>query len=208
DYDIRAYIAPPGCFCRGVITKIGFGFSTEYLSHREHQTDGTRRPLNARMMGKFDAAFITFQGIRIPRFVRCGMDECQCKPYFPKEQLCDICLGLGHKRDNHCSTCGLLNGDMKEHECSPYCIYTTRYAIHEVWPPLWRLAFVLGLNKLCPYLTSPNDPHCPARMREPYNKSRLQDQQRAEQQQEPGQSKGTKEQPSQNSTTARQPLLQ
>ncbi|EEC12957.1 hypothetical protein IscW_ISCW024587, partial [Ixodes scapularis] len=137
------------------------------ISHRENQTDGTRRPqsfLNARMMGKSDA------------------------PYFPKEQVCDVCLGLGHRRDvcpypeqNKCSTCGLLNGDMEEHECSPYCIH-------------------------CKGQHPSNDPKCPARKREPYNKGRLQDQHRAEQQQRQRQFKGTKEQQCQNNTNARQPL--
>ncbi|KAM7305462.1 hypothetical protein ISCGN_015359 [Ixodes scapularis] len=191
DYDIGAYIAAPDDSCRGVITKIGFGFSTEYLTEkiRPMGPEGPR-VLNARMMGKSDAALITFQGIRVPRFVRFGMVECRCKPYFPKEQVCDVCLGLGHRRDvcpypeqNKCSTCGLLNGDMEEHECSPYCIH-------------------------CKGQHPSNDPKCPARKREPYNKGRLQDQQRAEQQQRRRQLKGTKEQQSQNNTNARQPLQQ
>ncbi|KAM7305720.1 hypothetical protein ISCGN_015616 [Ixodes scapularis] len=191
DYDIGAYIAAPDDSCRGVITKIGFGFSTEYLTEkiRPMGPEGPR-VLNARMMGKSDAALITFQGIRVPRFVRFGMVECRCKPYFPKEQVCDVCLGLGHRRDvcpypeqNKCSTCGLLNGDMEEHECSPYCIH-------------------------CKGQHPSNDPKCPARKREPYNKGRLQDQQRAEQQQRRRQFKGTKEQQSQNNTNARQPLQQ
>ncbi|KAG0413116.1 hypothetical protein HPB47_009739 [Ixodes persulcatus] len=189
DYDIAAYIAAPDDSCRGVITKIGFGFSTEYLTKkiRPMGPEGPR-VLNARMMGKSDAALITFQGIRVPRFVRFGMVECRCKPYFPKEQVCDVCLGLGHRRDvcpypeqNKCSTCGLLNGDMEEHECSPYCIHYK------------------GQHPS-------NDPKCPARKREPYNKGRLQDQQRAEEQQRGRQFKGTKEQQSQNNTDARQPL--
>ncbi|KAG0414308.1 hypothetical protein HPB47_008538 [Ixodes persulcatus] len=189
DYDIGAYIAAPDDSCRGVITKIGFGFSTEYLTEkiRPMGPEGPR-VLNARMMGESDGVLITFQGIRVPRFVRFGMVECRCKPYFPKEQVCDVCLGLGHRRDvcpypeqNKCSTCGLLNGDMEEHECSPYCIH-------------------------CKGQHPSTDPKCPARKREPYNKGRLQDLQRAEEQQRRRQFKGTKEQQSQNNTNARQPL--
>ncbi|KAG0409795.1 hypothetical protein HPB47_013093 [Ixodes persulcatus] len=126
------------------------------------------RVLNDRMMSKSDTALITFQGIRVfLRFVHFGMVEWRCKPYFPNKRVCDVCLGLVHRRDvcpypeqNKCSTCDLLNGNMEEHECSPYC---------------------LNCKGQHPY----NDSECPARKREPYNKCRLQDQQWAEQQQRP-----------------------
>ncbi|CAN7990583.1 unnamed protein product, partial [Ixodes hexagonus] len=191
DFAIGAYIAAPDDSCKGVVTKIGFGFTTAYLTEkiRPMGPEGPR-VLNARMMGKSDATLITFQGTRVPRFVRFGMVECRCRPYFPKEQVCDICLELGHRRDvcpypekNKCSTCGLLNGDMEEHTCSPYCMH-------------------------CKGQHPSNDPKYPARQREPYNKSRLQAQQRAKQQKQLRQSKGHKDQQSPNNTTPRQPLLQ
>ncbi|CAN7939659.1 unnamed protein product, partial [Ixodes hexagonus] len=86
-----------------VITKIGFGFSSAYLTEkiRPMEPEGPK-VLNARMMGKSDATLITFQGTRVPRFVRLGMVECRCRPYFPKEQVCDICLELWHRE-----TCAL-----------------------------------------------------------------------------------------------------
>ncbi|KAG0414918.1 hypothetical protein HPB47_007916 [Ixodes persulcatus] len=165
DYDIEAYIAAPYHSCRGVITKIQIGFNTKYLTQKCRPM-GPKDPrvLYARMMAKSNAALITFQGIRVPRFVRLGMVECRCRPYFPKEQ-------------NKCSTCGLLNGDMKEHECSLYCIH-------------------------CKGQHPSKDPKFPARKREPYSKGRLQDEQRAEKQQRPREGKGTKERQSQSNTNS------
>ncbi|KAG0422778.1 hypothetical protein HPB47_001441 [Ixodes persulcatus] len=127
DYNIGAYIAVPDDSCRGVITKIGFGFSTGYLTEkiRPMGPEGPR-VLDTRMMGKSDAALITFQGIRVPRFVCFVTVECRCKPYFLTEQ-------------SKCWTCGLLNGDMEEHEC---CIH-------------------------CKRQHASNDPKCSARKREP-----------------------------------------
>ncbi|KAG0430371.1 hypothetical protein HPB47_022750 [Ixodes persulcatus] len=51
DYDIGAYIAAPDDSCRGVIAKIQFGFSTEYLTEKiKPMGPEGPRVLNARMM--------------------------------------------------------------------------------------------------------------------------------------------------------------
>ncbi|KAG0416019.1 hypothetical protein HPB47_006798 [Ixodes persulcatus] len=173
DYDIGANIAAPDDFCRRVITKIGFGFSTEYPTEKIRLM-GPERPrvFSARMMCESDAALITFQGIRVLRFVRFGMNgACRCKPYVFREQVCDVCQRLGHGKgvclypeQNQCSTWALLNGDMEEHECSSYWI-------------------------LCkgPHSTIPS-----ARRKSANCTTRVgsRNQQRAEQQQRPRQSKG------------------
>ncbi|KAG0424694.1 hypothetical protein HPB47_028103 [Ixodes persulcatus] len=113
----------------------------------------------ARMMGQKDSVIITFQGLQIPRLVLLSNAEYHCRPYLPKEQVCDACLGHGHRKDvcphpekGRCAICGCLGGAMEDHVCSPHCIH-------------------------CEGNHPSNDPQCPARRKAPYNKAWIQKQQ-------------------------------
>ncbi|KAG0432808.1 hypothetical protein HPB47_020484 [Ixodes persulcatus] len=159
-YEIAAYKAAPDNSCKGVISGIGEKYAPEYLTENIRATSPTGPAVfYARMMGQKDSVIITFQGLQIPRLVLLGNAEYRCRPYLPKEQVCDACLGHGHRKDvcphpekGRCATCGCLGGAMEDHVCSPHCIHCE------------------GNH---PY----NDPQCPARRKAPYNKAWIQKQQ-------------------------------
>ncbi|CAN8026174.1 unnamed protein product, partial [Ixodes persulcatus] len=81
------------------------------------------------MMGQTNTAVITFEGIRVPRFVYLSGGEYPCRPYQPRQQVCGVCLGLGHRTDvcpqpeqSRCTTCGAPGGAMEDHECTAHCV--------------------------------------------------------------------------------------
>ncbi|CAN7984060.1 unnamed protein product, partial [Ixodes hexagonus] len=163
-------------------TKIGFGFSTAYLTEK------------IRPMGPEGPKELGFHVSYASEWWNADADPTSRR----NRSATSSCLELGHRRDvcpypekNKCSTCGLLNGDMKEHECSPYCMH-------------------------CKGQHPPNDPKCPARQREPYNKIRLEPRGRWERSRFLGPGPGNRWRSFRRpwsltlsrNTTARQPLLQ
>ncbi|KAM7315171.1 hypothetical protein ISCGN_004954 [Ixodes scapularis] len=159
-YEIAAYKAAPDNSCKGVISGIGEKYAPEYLTENIRAISSTGPAVfYARMMGQKDSVIITFQGLQVPRLVLLGNAEYRCRPYLPKEQVCDACLGHGHRKDvcphpekGRCATCGCLGGAMEDHVCSPHCIH-------------------------CEGNHPSNDPQCPARRKAPYNKAWIQKQQ-------------------------------
>lgn len=159
-YEIAAYKAAPDNSCKGVISGIGEKYAPEYLTENIRAISPTGPAVfYARMMGQKDSVIITFQGLQVPRLVLLGNAEYRCRPYLPKEQVCDACLGHGHRKDvcphpekGRCATCGCLGGAMEDHVCSPRCIH-------------------------CEGNHPSNDPQCPARRKAPYNKAWIQKQQ-------------------------------
>ncbi|KAH7979151.1 hypothetical protein HPB49_008501 [Dermacentor silvarum] len=104
------------------------------------------------MMGSTNQALVTFSGIQVPRHVRLYGAELRCYIYRPRQQICSVCLSMGHRADvcptpdkPRCVACGTSN-PLPEHECTPKCIHC-------------------GGDHLA------TDPRCPSRQQRPFNKS-------------------------------------
>ncbi|KAM7307785.1 hypothetical protein ISCGN_011421 [Ixodes scapularis] len=149
-YDVTAYLAVPDNSCRGVISGVETRPTAEELTENLRATG--INILYARMMGQTNTAVITFEGIKVPRFMYLSGGEYPCRPYQPRQQVCGVCLGLGHRTDvcpqpeqSRCTTCGALGG---AHECTAHCVN-------------------------CGGEHPATDPRCPARQRAPYNKEHV-----------------------------------
>ncbi|KAH7931599.1 hypothetical protein HPB52_025542 [Rhipicephalus sanguineus] len=107
--------------------------------------------LQARMMGQTNIALVTFEGLKVPRYVRLYGAELRCYPHRPRQLVCKICHKLGH-RDDHCPTphvvicptCGTDN-PTPLHPCTPHC-------------------------KSCDGAHPTTDPNCPRRERQAVSK--------------------------------------
>ncbi|KAG0436812.1 hypothetical protein HPB47_017747 [Ixodes persulcatus] len=152
-YEVTAYLAVPDNSCRGVISGVETRPTAEELTENLRATG--INILYARMMGQTDTAVITFEGIRVPRFVYLSGGEYPCRPYQPRQQVCGVCLGLGDRTDvcpqpeqSRCTTCRAPGGAMEDHECTAHCVN-------------------------CGGEHPATDPRCPARQRAPYNKEHV-----------------------------------
>ncbi|KAG0423614.1 hypothetical protein HPB47_000615 [Ixodes persulcatus] len=101
-----------------VISGIGEKYAPEYLMGKIRATSPTGPAVfYARMMEQRDS---------IPRLVLLGNAKYRCRPYLPKEQVCDAGLGHGHRKDvcphpekGRCAICGCLGGAMEDHNFRP-----------------------------------------------------------------------------------------
>ncbi|KAH7974269.1 hypothetical protein HPB49_013518 [Dermacentor silvarum] len=124
-YPVSAYIAAPDDLCKGVVPGLGPGTPSHMLVE-EMQASGIQI-LQARMMDQTNIALVTFEGLRVPRFVRFLGAEIRCYPHHPRQPICKTCLKLGHRAD-HCPTpdvticaqCGIENR-APSHPCFPRC---------------------------------------------------------------------------------------
>ncbi|CAN8019781.1 unnamed protein product [Ixodes persulcatus] len=126
-YEVTAYLAVPDNSCRGVISGVETRPTAEELTENLRATG--INILYARMMGQTNTAVITFEGIRVPRFVYLSGGEYPCRLYQPRQQVCGVCLGLGQRTDvcpqpeqSRCTTCGAPGGAMEDHECTAHCV--------------------------------------------------------------------------------------
>lgn len=129
--------------------------------------------LHARMMGPTNTALITFSGTHVPHYVRMYGAELRCHIYRPRQQVCSVCLSMGHRADvcpmpdkPRCAACGISNPP-KEHECTPKCIH-------------------------CDAAHPATDPRCPSRQLPAHNKSHVlrEHNKRKEQRPPPGPAQG------------------
>ncbi|KAG0426903.1 hypothetical protein HPB47_026022 [Ixodes persulcatus] len=134
-YEVTAYLAVPDNSCRGVISGVETRLTAEELTE------------NLRATG--------INILYVPRFVYLSGWEYPCRPYQPKQQVCDVCLGPGHRTDvcpkpeqSHCTTYGAPGGAMEDNECTTHCV-------------------------MCGGEHPAIDPRCPARKRAPYNKEHV-----------------------------------
>lgn len=149
-FPVSAYLAAPDDSCKGIVPGLEPGTPSHMLAE-EMQAPGIQI-LQARMMGQTNIALVTFEGLRVPRFVRFLGAELRCYPHRPRQQVCKTCLKLGHRAD-HCPTpdvtvceqCGIDN-PIPSHPCSPRC-------------------------KSCGGDHVTTDPKCPRRQRHPFNKT-------------------------------------
>ncbi|KAH7966440.1 hypothetical protein HPB49_016368 [Dermacentor silvarum] len=125
------------------------------------------------MMGPRNTALITLSGTHVPHYVRMYGAELCCHIYRPRQQVCSVCLSMGHRADvspmpdkPRCVACGISNPP-KEHECTPKCIH-------------------------CDGAHPATDPRCPSRQLPPHNKSHVlrEHNKRKEQHPPPGSAQG------------------
>ncbi|CAN8017267.1 unnamed protein product, partial [Ixodes persulcatus] len=95
--EVTAYLAVPDNSCRGVISGVETRPTAEELTESLRATG--INILYARMMGQTNTAVITFSGIKVPCFVYLSGGEYPCRPYQPRQQVCGVYLGLGHRTD-------------------------------------------------------------------------------------------------------------
>ncbi|KAH7933006.1 hypothetical protein HPB49_006499 [Dermacentor silvarum] len=149
-YPVSAYLATPDDSCKGIVPGLEPGTPSHMLVE-EMQASGIQI-LQARMMGQTNIALVTFEGLRVPRFVRFLGAELRCYPHRPRQPVCKTCLKLGHPAD-HCPTpdvticeqCGIDN-PIPSHPCSPRC-------------------------KSCGGDHPTTEPKCPQRQRQPFNRA-------------------------------------
>ncbi|KAH8037536.1 hypothetical protein HPB51_012913 [Rhipicephalus microplus] len=136
--------------CKGIVPGLVPGTPSSTLVD-ELLTPGTQI-LQARMMGQTYVALVTFEGLKVPRYVRFYGAELRCYPHRPRQLVCKICHRLGHWADHcptpHvliCATCGTDN-PAPSHPCTPPC-------------------------RSCDRSHHTSDPNCPRRARQTPNKA-------------------------------------
>ncbi|KAH7949753.1 hypothetical protein HPB49_015106 [Dermacentor silvarum] len=124
---VQAYVAAPDNSCKGVVPGIEPNTSVKTLLENLRCSEAPI--LHARMMGSTNQALVTFSGIQVPRHVRLYGAELRCYIYRPRQQICSMCLSMGHRADvcptpdkPRCVACGTSN-PLPEHECTPKCIH-------------------------------------------------------------------------------------
>lgn len=149
-YPITTYFAAPDNSCKGIVPGLVPGTPSSTLVD-ELLTPGTQI-LQARMMGQTNVALVTFEGLKVPRYVRFYGAELRCYPHRPRQLVCKICHRLGHWADHcptpHvliCATCGTDN-PAPSHPCTPHC-------------------------RSCDGSHPTSDPNCPRRARQTPNKA-------------------------------------
>ncbi|KAH7970208.1 hypothetical protein HPB49_000892 [Dermacentor silvarum] len=133
---VHAYVAAPGNSCKGLLP--GIEPNTTVNTLLENLRCSEAPILHARMMGSTNEAFVTLSAIRVPRHFRLYGAELRCYILRPRQQICSVCLFMGHRADvsptpdkPHCDACGTSN-PLPEHECTPKCI------VEAIIPP-WTL---------------------------------------------------------------------
>lgn len=125
-YEIRAYATAPVDTTEGVIHNIPDYDSDEDV---KKSLKYSKNPtiLTARRMGKTNSAIIIFEGSQVPYFVYYRGAEYRCFLHKKKQEICDACGGVGHRKDvcpqpenKTCKTCGASNPD-SAHGCIPQC---------------------------------------------------------------------------------------
>ncbi|KAL3244412.1 hypothetical protein MRX96_047182, partial [Rhipicephalus microplus] len=124
-YPITTYFAAPDNSCKVIVPGLVPGMPSSTLVD-ELLTPGTQI-LQARMMGQTNVALVTFEGLKVPRYVRFYGAELRWYPHRPRQLVCKICHRLGHWADHcptpHvliCATCGTDN-PAPSHPCTLHC---------------------------------------------------------------------------------------
>lgn len=123
--ELTPYLKPLPGTTRGVITGLDVGTTNEQLQHIL-ATNGPRI-LHARLLGTSTAAVITFEGTRVPYYIKAYGILTRCRPYRQTIQCCALCGEMGHRQDICpnpeviiCPTCHLRDPPIG-HPCTPTC---------------------------------------------------------------------------------------
>ncbi|KAH7977309.1 hypothetical protein HPB49_000577 [Dermacentor silvarum] len=149
-YPITTYFAAPDNSCKGIVPELVPGTPSSMLVD-ELLAPGTQ-VLQARMMGQTNVALVTFEGLKVPRYVRFYTAKLRSYPHRPRQLVCKICRKLGHWAD-YCPTpyvviCATWGTDnpTPSHPCTPHCTS-------------------------CDETHRTTDPNCPRRARQTLNKA-------------------------------------
>lgn len=124
-YDITAYMKPPPGTSRGVIHGLPDDITPANLL--EYTENNRPYLIHARLMGRTRSALLTFNGTRVPYYVKVNCELIRCRPYRRTIQVCKRCGDVGHRQDvcphpekAHCPDCG-LSDPQEDHSCTPRC---------------------------------------------------------------------------------------
>lgn len=122
----NVYLAAPENTIKGVVHDVKRGSTPEELLQELEVEDGTRI-VAARMLGNSEAALITVESTKLPRFVIYKAERVRCYLYRPQRHVCTICMKKGHRADvcpspgaRVCQTC-LTRDPAEGHLCAPKC---------------------------------------------------------------------------------------
>ncbi|KAG0435463.1 hypothetical protein HPB47_018465 [Ixodes persulcatus] len=124
-YEFSTYMKPPPGTCRGVIHGLDSSINKDNLGAYLQGNYPTL--LHARIMGNTRSALLTFQGTRVPFYVKGGSMLLRCRPFRRSVQVCHVCGELGHRMDvcpnpdsPKCLHCGQPTPSA-DHVCIPKC---------------------------------------------------------------------------------------
>ncbi|KAH7979485.1 hypothetical protein HPB49_009553 [Dermacentor silvarum] len=149
---VQAYVAAPDNSCKGVVP--GIEPNTTVKTLLENLRCSEAPILHARMMGSTNQALVTFSGIQVPRHVRLYGAELRCYIYRPRQQICSVCLSMGHRADvcptsdkPRCVACGTSNPlqNMSAH--------INAYIVEAIIPPrtlgVYRVNNGRSISRMC-----------------------------------------------------------
>ncbi|KAH7958126.1 hypothetical protein HPB51_027887 [Rhipicephalus microplus] len=123
-YPITTYFEALDNSCTDIVP--GFVPGTSFSTLLDELVAPVTKILQARMMVQTNIALVTFEGLKIPRYVRFYGAELCCYPYHPRQVVCKICHKLGHHDDHRhtpdvviCPPCGTDN-PTQLHPCTSH----------------------------------------------------------------------------------------
>lgn len=124
-FQMTAYMKPPPGTSRGVIHGLPDDITPEKLL--EYTEPNRPYLIHARLMGRTKSALLTFNGTRVPYYVKVNCELIRCRPYRRTIQVSKQCGDVGHRPDvcphpdrAHCPTCGQVDPP-QDPSCSPQC---------------------------------------------------------------------------------------
>lgn len=123
--EVTAYMKPPPGTSRGVI----HGLPDDITPEKLLDYLDTNRPylIHARLMGRSKSALLTFNGTRVPYYVKFNCELIRCRPYRRVIQVCKQCGEMGHRLDvcphpqrQLCTNCD-TSDPAADHTCQPQC---------------------------------------------------------------------------------------
>lgn len=128
-YALAAHVPAPTNTCAVVISGLPLDLPPEEAINTLIEHNPHLQIIDARRMGSTPLFQITFNGTRVPYWVRYQMVTFRCRPAKRKTEACHLCWATGHRPDvcpnpdapPRCPTCG-LSSPPDQHICRPLCI--------------------------------------------------------------------------------------
>lgn len=128
-YSLATHVPAPTNTCAGVISGLPLDLPLEDIINTLIEHNPHSQIIDARRMGSTPLFQITFNGTRVPYWIRYQMVTFRCRPAKRKTEACHLCWATGHRPDvcpnpnapPRCPTCG-LSSPPDQHNCHPLCI--------------------------------------------------------------------------------------